>query len=286
MKYIKTFEFLGIADYLLKLVEDVKFGLSNNNEFRLETNIRGKDIIVDFELSKNKEKQGGLISHSYFQVIDADKFEFFIKLGDLKTTSILHELKHLDRVLRRDLKTDSFFYLNHVGRDVTLKYRHLLYSKHSDDVLIQSLYLINVDEFEAYYHEMYAELKDMVTDDMTNIQKRKIISDYLSDSGIYNLYKFFKDRGGFNLEDFFKDEWSLNEYLKILEIKINQFYENRDSDYEKWNTVLHKIKYFINKFKTGKKIEVNSLSNEINRMFNKVIYNGLKKFDRLYSIFL
>ena len=41
----------------------------------------------------------------------------------------------------------------------------------------------------------------------------------------------------------------------------------------------------VEEVKTGKKIEVNSLSNEINRMFNKVIYNGLKKFDRLYSIF-
>jgi len=289
MKYLKSyklFEKLGVSSYLFDLVKLAKENLEKNPIYVLKTNLKGNDITINFEFSKEEVEDSGLNLSAYFQVEDPDKLIFNIYLTDLKSSTILHELKHLDRALSTDLNTDSYFYLSHVGRAITLKYKHLLYNSDSDDILIQSLYLINPDEFESYYNQFYLDLKELITDDMDNTEKRKIIKEFLDNQVIYDLYKFFINRGGFDFENFFKDKKSLNEYLNILIIKIEQFSKHsEDYDIKKMDVVKSKLLSIANMFKKDDK-DVNSIIKEINIPFNKVINTGYKKFHRLYTIFM
>lgn len=277
MKYLKTYESLGVSHYLTDLVDSVISELKKDENYVLKTKMHGKDITVRFKkLKKNNDVT------SYFQVLNPEKFIFNIRYGNFD--DIPHELKHLDRVLRRDMNADQYYYLNHVGNDVVKKYKHLLHSENISDILTSIFYFFDPNEYEAHYQSFYWDLKKLIKPEMSSEEKRKIIKNHLEDSNIYTLYKFFYNRGGFDLSVFFKDKRGLNEYLSIFLKKLIQF-RNDATEYNEWNTLMSKINTFLNRFRKDDDIEVDSLVKEINNLINKMLFKGYKKFHRLYVIF-
>jgi hypothetical protein len=101
--------------------------LSHNDYFKYKTNYLDKDITI--HCFKTKDQYLGKELSGSFSVEDASNFEFKIQLSDLSKSTLIHELKHMDRVIRRDMKTDTYYYINHVGRYVAKKYTHLFIDK-------------------------------------------------------------------------------------------------------------------------------------------------------------
>ena len=280
MKYIlhrRQFEKLGVVseiDDIIKVVQD-KLG-SGETEFTLQTRLRGKDTEIKFVYNPEREEYKGSTMHSYFQLSDADPDQpkFLISLGDLKSSTIAHELKHLDRELARQLIVNISYYLSHVGRDVIQNMSYLAKDEESEDILSLSLYLINKDEYEAYFNEFQREIKSMINPDMTQEEKERLIKEYLEEHDIYLLYKEINDAGGFNLESYFKDRASMLKYLSAFTSKMEEFIEDRTEEYEDWE----KIKGSEEDTPSG----MAKLAKKINHHFTKIVKEGIKKFDRLY----
>jgi hypothetical protein len=280
VKYIlhrKQFESLGVVSELDDIIEIVQDKLGRGEtEFTLQTNLRGVDTDIKFVHNPEREEYKGSSLHSYFQLTDTniDHPKFLISLGDLKRSTIAHELKHLDRELARKLVAEFSYYLNHVGRDVIQNMSYLAKDEESEDILSLSLYLINKDEYEAYYNEFQREIQSMINPEMTQGEKEKVIREYLEEQDIYLLYKQINDEGGFNLESYFKDRASMLKYLSAFTSKREEWIEDRTDEYDDWEN----IKGLEEDTPSG----MSKLAKKINHHFTKIIREGIKKFDRLY----
>jgi hypothetical protein len=281
VKYIlhrKQFEKLGVVpeiDDIIKVVQD-KLG-QGETEFTLQTNLRGKDTEIKFIHNPEREEYKGASLHSYFQLTDANPElpKFTISLGDLKSSTIAHELKHLDRELSREMIADFSYYLNHVGRDVIQNMSHLAKDEESEDLLSLSLYLINKDEYEAYFNEFQREIQSMINPEMSQEEKERVIREYLEDQDIYLLYKEIDEAGGFNLESYFKDRTSMLKYLSAFTTKMEEFIED-NPEYEEWE----KIKGDESNTPSG----MSKIAKKINHHFSTRVKEGLRRFNRLYVI--
>jgi hypothetical protein len=274
--YKKQFESLGVVSEIDDIVDLAKDNLEKGNkEYNLKTKLRDKNVEIQFVHNQDSEEYKGTSLHSYVQLLDADpsNLKFLISLGDLKKSTITHEVKHVDREVARNLIANFSYYLNHVGRDAVEKMSHLLKDEESSDILYLAFYLINKDEFEAYYNEFQREIKEMVTPDMSKEQKEKVIKDYLEEQDIYILYKDIDKKGGFNLESYFKDKSAMLQYLSAFNVKVDEFIEDKTEEYDDWE-----------KLKTDDDTPsgISKLAKKINHQLTKIAKEGLKKFDRLY----
>ena len=285
LRYDQLFEKLGVTEFLYPLIKEVQENLSEKNpQYTKQTIIEGTPVKLNFELNTTPSDYRGVSIESFVQLQnnDLENLEILISLADTKDSTLMHELKHVHRLISRKLTVDQYYYFNHVGRDVVKKMGELLKDEESGDILIMSLYLINDEEFEAYYHECYDELKKIIKPEMTTEEKRRKIKEFLEDQLLYSLYSDFKKQGGFDLAKFFKSSSAMNHYLRAVETKVNQFYED-DPDYEKWDDILQD---WFDYSKSGKGDEVpDTTVRKINLLFNRMIDKGLRKFNRLYTIF-
>jgi hypothetical protein len=274
--YKKQFESLGVVSEIDDIVDLAKDNLEKGNkEYNLKTKLRDKNVEIQFVHNQDSEEYKGTSLHSYVQLLDADpsNLKFLISLGDLKKSTIAHEVKHVDREVARNLIANFSYYLNHVGRDAVEKMSHLLKDEESSDILYLAFYLINKDEFEAYYNEFQREIKEMVTTDMSKEQREKVIKDYLGEQDIYILYKDIDKKGGFNLESYFKDKSAMLQYLSAFNVKMDEFIEDKTEEYDDWE-----------KIKTDDYTPsgISKLAKKVNHHLTKIAKEGLKKFDRLY----
>jgi hypothetical protein len=261
------FEKLGVLSSLEKITDLVIDELKDKNYFLLETEYLGKKIKINFFLQEIKGLDG------IFRVDDPEKLEFTIKIEKLSKNILIHELKHMDRALRRDLKTDAYHYLNHIGKYVANKYKYLFKNK-TVDLFLNIVYYSNPDEFEAYYNDMHLTLKEM-TNGLTEEEKRLKIKDYLSNSEIYIMYKFFYENK-FDISNFFKSNKDANMFIDVLYDTIEKF-GNKEEYYIKiGNVIKNRIKNLF------KKEDLNIKSNDINYYINKNIRRNYPKFSRLY----
>lgn len=279
IKSFKIFEKLGYATYLYDIVKDVRKHLEKNNKYTLKTKLHNKDITVYFEYDNthNNTEDG------FFQVKNPETYEFSIYLTDLTDELMIHEIKHLDYVIRRDLKVDSYFYLSTVGKDITNKLKSLLYRNSTSAVLIDIFYFLNPNEFEAQFNGFYAEILNIVKDISDNKEKHRIIKEFLEKQDIYKVYKFLISRNGFDISDFFATNKHLNKYLEILTDKIDSYHSDNETEYLKFD---NSIKMYLNNilyyFKKDK--DISKTAKTINKMMNIILQKYWKKLHRLYTI--
>jgi hypothetical protein len=285
VRYNQLFEALGVADFLNPLVREVQQNLSDKNPRYSTTIIVNKiPAKLNFELNPESEDYRGVSVESFVQLQNSDleNLEILVSLADTSDSTLMHELKHVHRLISRKLIVDKYYYLNHVGRDVIEHMSELLKDESSKDILTMSLYLVDQDEFEATFNEYYAALKDIIKPEMGAAEKRKAIKDFLDDQLLYQLYTELKSQGGFDLANFFKSNSAMNHYLREVEAKMNQFYDD-DPDYEKWEDIL---KDWFNYSQGGNQDQdPDDVVRKINRDFNKMLDKGLRKFSRLYTIY-
>lgn len=103
MKKIKSFdnfvnEKLGIVTNLESIADHVISKLKEKNYYQLEARIRDYDVTIEFYLLRNLDNSGS------FGIEDFDNKIFKIKLKSLNKSTLIHELKHLDRVLSKNIK--------------------------------------------------------------------------------------------------------------------------------------------------------------------------------------
>lgn len=260
------FEHHGLASYLFDLAETIKDKVQNISPNQLKIRLRDKIISVNIELGE-KEKKGRL---AFTTVIG--KGNFYVYINELQTNLILHELKHIDRIVARDYKPDYYYFITNIGTEVAKKYPRLFLKKYDRNKLIDCLYYFTPDEFESQYNDIFYRLKDLITDEMDNVEKQIIIKDFLNKQEVYLCYEFFYNKGEFKFRDFFKTKRGLNIYINVLDTKFKQF--KSGENYRDWKNITYDNK------NPDKMIQL------LEYKINKVLFKGYKKFHRLYTLFL
>jgi len=287
MKKIKSFnnflnEKLGVLSGLEEMADVILKELSDKNYFKYKTRYLDKDITIHCFKSKDSDIYKELSGS--FSVDDSEKFEFTIKISDLSKSTLIHELKHLDRTIRRGMKTDTYYYINHIGRYVAKQYGHLFTNKDNAEILIETFYYCNPDEFEAYYQNIYQDIKDLMFEGMTREEKIETIKSVIENEEIYTFFKHYYNNE-FRLEDFFKTKEDCNFFLKDFIYRQELFFNQQDDTISNLDKIKSWFKSnILNKFTKDEKI--NPGVKELNYYINKIVKRNYPKFGRLYAIFI
>lgn len=284
MKKIKSFhnfinEKLGIVDFLEEIADIVIDKLNQKNYYQLKTNWRGKEVTIDFHVHPK------FINTGSFKILDIDNLEFAIRLKKINKSTIIHELKHLDRTITsnviKNIKYDTRSIVTHITEFVSKNFSSLFKDEDASEFLSLSIYYSNPDEFEAYFNGFYHELKDRISD-IPKDERRKIIENKLNKEPIFVFYKFYYNNQ-FNISDFFKNNNDLNTYLKEYKKYLNYFLKGKVKIIGNTERIFTLITKMANNLK--KEEDPNPFYKEINKIVNQSIKRNYKKFYRLYTLF-
>lgn len=209
--------------------------------------------------------------------------QYTIKLSNLSKRVLIHELKHMDRAIRQSMKTDTYFYINHIGRYIAKQYSHLFIDKSSAETLIETFYYCNPDEFEAYYQDIYNEIRVQINDGMNRSQKIETIKKIIENEDIYTFFKYFYNNK-FRLESFFKSKEDCNFFIKEFFYRQELFYNQKDETISNFDRIKSWFKSnILNKLKKDEKLDS---VKEFNYYINKIVIKNYPKFGRLYALFI
>ena len=267
-------EKLGIVYDIESIADDIIKGLSKKNYFEWKGKFRGKDITIECYLM-NLEKD----TSAKFQKVDKENNIFKISTENLKKSTIIHELKHLDYYLRNGEKEHD--YLTHITKTLTKVYPHML---KDPEIFYWIIYLTNQNEFESYFNEFYWELKEKFDGkDLSRNEKRDLIDEYLKEEPLVFVFSHYYKRG-FDLKSVFKSNREANKFLSKT-IQTIKDYKKGKADIDKWDILLTKFTSLFRKFRKDEEID-NSLVKDIEMMINKSIKRNFKKISRLYTLLL
>jgi hypothetical protein len=268
-------EKLGVIPHLSLIAEDILSNIKGKKYYKWQGEYLQKQVTINCFIMDIPNLEGS------FQVENSQDFIFNIKISpDSKMKStLIHELKHMDRAIRRKMKTDTYHYINHVGKYVAGKYTNLFKSKDAGEILVDTFYLCNPDEFEAYFHNLWEDISILITEDMTREQKIDIVRQTLENEQIWIIFKFYYTNP-FDLMDFFNTEsdcaYFLKEFIRVLDL----FYNNKN--FNMTNFDRFKI-WFKSKVFNNQKLD-RELLKEMNYYINKCVRSNYKKFSRLYTL--
>ena len=297
-------ESLGILKSLEYLANQIIEELSDKNEYILKTKYLEHYItlrcVVDPKL-KGKIKE---IKPNALLLSSSGDFKYTIIMKYLSYANLLHELKHMDRDIRRDKQIGYGQLLNYVGTQTSSDYKYLIkngipkieFSKYGVDVsfellsytLISILHYADQNEFESHFASAYYDLKDKITPDMSKVDKKKIIDGYLNDCGLFDFYKFYY-KNGFDLSKFFKNNKDVNYFIDKMIKNINNIINGIDIgktiNINKKEILKNKVKRMFSFFEEDDK-DIKSEVRKVNFYINKSIQRNYKKIYRLYSLFI
>lgn len=274
------FEKMGIINELEIISDDIISKINDKEYLKYEMNYLGFNIIINIYVLYDKKLLGDFQVELLgdFQVENSDKFEFNIRLNGLDKSTLIHELKHLDRCIRRNFKTDSYFYINHIGSLIVKNYKFLFKSKDDIELLLDTFYFCNPDEFESHYHNIFNDIRNELK--LNNDNEYNTIDNIIKNEYIYKLYKYYYENK-FDLLDFFNSNSDCNIFLDEFIKRQDLFYNKKDEKITKNDKIKYWFKSKINKIIFNDEIN-KSLLKQINYYINKHIQNSYKKFYKLY----
>jgi hypothetical protein len=282
MKYIKIFEKWGIS----KEVEDsAKYYVQqmlkepNKKKYTFVYYSEKGDYNLDIIIDKFKDKnQYGEFTYSDDENSENKTSGYYIKItrrDDIKT--LIHELKHFDRLLRKGPNTDMLS----VG---TIKMDDLKLS----DLVKQIFYLFNTDEYEARYHEYYYGIDKYLSENLKENPNSKdvisMINFYLESVVSDKSYKLWKI--DFNI-DILRNS-TKKELIKVF----NKILDNKPFlPRINFNNIKGTYKALVRFIKSEIGMEVtpenfDKLVKKLNLQINRNREKFRKKFNRLYTIMI
>lgn len=281
-------EFLGVSTHLDNLAIQVIDKIQDNIDKPVRIKKHGVDVVIKSACQIKLPFQGKMATinlqfgdrpingaAAFVETLRAQEntYEFKLYTSLLQIPIIVHELKHIDRIIARNFETKGYFYINHVGIDVVEHLPKSLFSNStSENNLKASFYYLDPEEFEAYYNEIYRYLKFKIPTEIDRDEKIKVIKRLLNNKNVFKLYKYHFRNGGFNLNNYFVDKDALNYFLKLFNKKLDDYDFN--DNYQNWNINIDDVKI------------TNNTEKLINHLLTKQVFKGYRKFTRYYSIFL
>jgi hypothetical protein len=298
MRYIKIFEKWGIDKTLEELADKLISSIKaepNTKRFTFDfdngvSDIYTFNLIVKYLGPKTEGRfnyDGRWIYNEEHKTNTFDG-EITIYLADRNDKStLLHELKHFDRFIRRGKKGSGYY----TGKDSILRAGLNWSDKIGNDFSpgIKSMfYLLNDDEFEAKYHGYYVDIDQYLEKNLIeNPTKEDVINQinfYLKLPECDKSYSWWKN------EVYLKfDKQADNKHIqKIFDLLINGEITPMIIPYTKIRELLSSVKTYIRmKFGIKTKLEkeqIKDLINQVEILINRNKEKYRKKFNKIYSI--
>lgn len=274
------FEKMGIVSELEKIADDIIEKFKTKDEFTYTLKYNDEMITINCVFNKNLESNGNIVVKSFNDKI----FTLNVKNKNAKST-IIHELKHIDRKVRTG-KHNYHTVLDSSFDKLSKSYEHLFRDR---DTLHSILYYTNPEEFESYYNNIFYDIKEEVSKLSDNNEKRKTIDRLLNKEEIFQIYKFFNNID-FEISLLFKNKKSMNFFLSELSKVIstyspeeNRITFNRPNNFKK---LVNLLKSFYWSIENKDDIKSNHLEDEINKIVNKSVKDNYRKFYRIYSLLI
>ncbi len=297
MKYLKTFERLGISDDLeqqvRKYMDKIEQEPTNNRFKFLYRNNKGHyyfDLIIKPDLSPERGS------------FNTNKNNFgatslFIELKDRKDFStLLHEVKHLDYWTRNGKKRSEY---SISGINLTTSDDKNLVSKKSLSRMSSFFYVYDDNEFQSKYHSYYNDFMEFMDDIVKHLEETKS-NHKLTTDDIRHLWKGF-------LQEHDDTTWSYYTTNKTFRFKdyftepeLNKIFLYMLSDYDDGrkiytNTYIDIASYFVwrtkrdfkltfNYFTKEQKTFVNSFIKHFETDINKRIAKYRKRMTRIVTL--
>jgi hypothetical protein len=296
MRYIKIFEKWGIDKKLEELTDKFMSIIEaepNKKVFKLEFDNGINDIYI-FKLiikelahrttgSFNNDGRWIYNQEQKRYTFDGQLVIYMANRHDKAT--LLHELKHFDRFIRRG---NAGYYS---GKDAILRaglnWSNKLGSEFNPGVN-SMFYLLNDDEFEAKYHSYYNEIDEYLAKNLIeNPTKEDVINQinfYLKSPQCDKSYTWWKNEVYLK----FDKHGDKHHIEKIFDLLINGEITPMIIPSLKMRELLVSVKTYI-KQKLGiktklEKEEIKNLITKVENLINKNKEKYRKKFNRIYSI--
>ena len=279
MKHIKVFEKWGINQEVedsAKYYHQEMLRDPDKEKYRFTYHSSKGDF--DFDIIIGKFKNSNMYGEFvYYNNEDSENKTsgYYIKLTDINDLStLIHELKHFDRHLRKGPNTDILS----LG---TMKMSNMKVSQ----LTYKIFYMFNVDEFEARLHEYYLNIDDYLSKNLKKNPTSKdvvtLVDHYLEkvDDGTFKIWKI-----DFNIDI------TKNSTKKELINIFNEILDNKPLlPNLNFNDIKGTYKSLIRFIKSQIGIEVtidnfDNLVKKVNLEINKNRKKFNKKFNRLYSV--
>lgn len=279
MKYIKLFEKWGISQevedsakyYVQQMLKNPK------NKYIFIYHSQKGDYYFEIIIDKFKDpRQNGEFTYDIDR--NSDKTSGYTiqitKRDDIKT--LIHELKHLDRHLRKGINTDMLS----TGTSEMDKL------KIESTSIKQIFYLFNTDEYEARYHEYYYGIDKYLSENLKENPNSKdvisMINFYLESVVSDKSYKVWKIDFNIDILKSSKKKDIIKIFNQILDDKPFLPRINFNDIKGTYKALVRFIKSEIGMQVTPENFDklVKKLNLQINR--NKEKFR--KKFNRLYTI--
>lgn len=290
MNHIKNFntyilEALGINNDLEHQADEIFKEISQSNEIEFEFPFYHNSSNHFFKL-KIKDLGPRKYGHFIAKTNYLNGTEATITLSNRKDRStLLHELKHLDRYLykrKEDILKDPL--------DILYDDNKVLSTEK------QIFYVYNTDEFEAKYHSYYININEYIKSEIDKYKSAK--KDKLLIKHLIDMYFLSCEDKSFNWWD--NVDFKFSYYLKPKEIndlfytltKKEDEYEDEDRDYFYAITdVINKMKDFLRKslnigYSKSEKLEMEKLKNKYEKEISRRKKIFYKKFRRIYTIMI
>jgi hypothetical protein len=263
MKYLKTFERLGISDDLEQQVRKYMDKIEQeptNNKFKfLYRNDKGHyyfDVVIKPDLSPER---GSFNTKKN----DFGATSIFIELKDRKDFStLLHEVKHLDYWTRNGKKRSEY---SIAGINLSESEDQELVSKKTLSRMSSLFYIYDDNEFQSKYHSYYNDFMEFMDDIVEHMEKSK--SDHkLTTEDIRHLWKGFLQEHNDSTWSYYTTNRTFRFSEYFTEAELNTIFLYMISDYD--DRVIYKnpyvdiAGYFIRKAKKNLKSTFNYFTKE------------------------
>lgn len=270
-------ERLGFLQEIDQLADQILAEIGNKDHLVLDIRIADKDIQLEIKIqpiqTSSREEAAG-----YMTMKTRD--QFVIVMEQAQKNILVHELKHIHRKIKTDYKNDEWFYLDKIARAIAQKYEYLFKDANHQQLLVDTLYYCNPDEFEAHFQNLVQECK-LELKSRPDEDPREVIQNFLNNEHFYRVLQLFFNRE-FDILDFFVNRAACQIFLDEFFLQKGLFINKKITGVDV--TVMDRLRNSIRLFSIENKITSKSLRNQINKMINKVSRTGYKKIYRLFVI--
>ena len=284
MRYIKVFEKWGINKDLEDLTDEYIKEIERNpskNEFNFTLYHEMGNYIFKIKIEDLGYRKEGNITYDVAEINGKKRYSnFIITLSDRNDSStLLHELKHFDRIIRIGSDESStrkiLKWINFVDNDFNRNIKSIFY-------------LINDDEFEAKYHGYYSSidkyLKENLIDNPTREDVINQINFYLKLPECDKSYTYWKSNYIVKLSLLGDEKYVEDLFYLLLNGEITPMIIPSFDIRELFKSIKTYIRQKLGIKTKLEKEEIKRAIHIIEKLLNKNKEKYRRKFNRIYSI--
>jgi hypothetical protein len=276
MKYLKQYKIFEVRGYMTELedaADEIINTAKDKDKFSILVKVKRGNFFVNVEVMDEKDFRKDHRGEATCYTQHGKNPTLYLNREYLHKPTIIHELKHAFSHTFGSKKTEKFNrFINSLQQCMGESYDDFF--RVPAEFASITLYILNSEELEAFYHGMYADIKEG-TKGMDDKTKRSYVDLYLDQSILFPTLRKFRN-GDFEIENLFKSKNKMYLFFDWYKLNITKKSDNI------LDRLFDRFKILINRYRTS--ADYSPVVKDINREIGNNCKKYYKKFMRLYTI--